>query len=228
VGVEAVGRAAVAEEGQAVGVEGGGSALLFEGHPQVLEGAPSGVAGDEGGGDDFARVIIDRQEEGRISVGGPPGMRLGVVLPEFADGGALPAATRLGTWGLRSGEAREVLADIIGDGGTGAMEVETPGQFVGQEGEVERLAVGQDVGQEIVSGLGPGSLVRAAGGLGSKVLRATEPLVAQFIEARAPDHQPLGGGSGVQLASVAGGEDFLDVERRNAVGELFLFIGAGA
>ena len=54
-----------------------------------------------------------------------------------------------------------------------------------------------------------------------------EPLVTQFIEPGAANHQPLGGGGGVELAGIEGGEDVLDVEGGNAVSELFLFIGAG-
>jgi len=74
-GVEAVGGRAVAEKGEAVGIEGGGRAVLFEGLTQMGKVAPSGVAGDEGAGDDFAGVIVGGEDEGGIGFSGPPGMR---------------------------------------------------------------------------------------------------------------------------------------------------------
>lgn len=117
VGVEAVGGRAVAKEGQAVGVERGWRAVLFEGPAQMAEVAPSGIAGHKGGGDDFTRVVIGSEQEGGVNRGGPPRMRGGIVLPQFADGGALPTAARLGAGPLHRDEPREVLADIIGDGG---------------------------------------------------------------------------------------------------------------
>ena len=50
--------------------------------------------------------------------------------------------------------------------------------------------------------------------------------MTQFIEPGAADHQPYGSGGSIELAGIEGGEDFLDVEGRDAVGELLLFIGA--
>ena len=112
-----------------------------------------------------------------------------------------------------------------GDGGAGAMEVEAPGQFIGQEGEVHGLAVGQEIRQESVGGSGPVGAMSAAGGLEAEVVLVGEPLVAQFVEAGATDHEALGGGGGVELAGVEGGEDVLDVEGLGAMSELFFFMG---
>lgn len=223
-GVEAVGGGAMAEERQAVGVEGGGQTVGFEGAAQVAEVTPGGVAGDEGGGDDFAGVIVGGEDEGGISVGGPPGMGRGIVLPEFADVGALPATTGFGTGRLRGDVLREVLRDVMGDGGAGAVEVQAASQFVSQEGEVERLAVWEDGGEEIMSGLRPSRAMIAAGRLRGEAGLVGEPLMAQFIEAGASDQEAFGGGGGIELAGVEGFEDLLDVERRGAPGELLLFI----
>ena len=41
--------------------------------------------------------------------------------------------------------------------------------------------------------------------------------MAQLIEPGGADHEPLSGGEGIQGAVVEGGQDFLDVEGRNAV-----------
>ena len=57
----------------------------------------------------------------------------------------------------------------------------------------------------------------AAGGVQTESVLVDQPVMAQFVEPGAADHQPLGGGGRVELTAVEGGEDFLDVERRNAV-----------
>ncbi len=226
VGVEAVGRGTMAEEGQAVGVEGRRQAVLFQGRAQVHEMAPGRVAGGEGGGDDFAGVIVEGEDQRRIGLGRPPRVRGGVMLPEFTQGGTLPAATGFGAMFGSGQSLGKVLANIGGDGGAGAVKVKAAGQFIGQEGEIEGLAVGQELGQE---GVGRGRPIRAmvaAGGGQTEGVLVEQPLMAQFVEPGAADHQPLGGGGRVELTRVEGGEDFLDIEELDPMSELFLFIGA--
>ena len=143
--VQAVGGGGMAEKRQAVGVNTGGHAMSFKGQAEMLEMAPSGVAGGESGGEDFAGVIIDGEDEGGVSLGRPPWMRGGIVLPEFADGGALPAAAGFGARLLGGNQLGEMEAHIVGHGGAGTMESKAAGQFIGEQGEVEGLAVGQDV-----------------------------------------------------------------------------------
>jgi hypothetical protein len=63
-----------------------------------------------------------------------------------------------------------MLADVGGHRGAGAMEVMAAGQFVGQEGEVKRLAMGQEPFEEIVDGRWPGVAVISAGGGGLKTI----------------------------------------------------------
>ena len=75
--------------------------------------------------------------------------------------------------------------------------------------------------------LWPRGVVIAAGRLRGEAGLVGEPLMAQFIEAGASDQEPFGGGVGIELAGVEGFEDLLDVERRGATSELFLFIWAG-
>jgi hypothetical protein len=70
-----------------------------------------------------------------------------------------------------------MLANVGSDGGAGAMEVVAAGQFIGQQGEIERLAVRQELLEEIVSGLGPGLFVVAAGGVELEVGSVLQPLV---------------------------------------------------
>jgi len=176
--VEAIGGGAVAEEGEAVGVEGGRGAKLLERPTQVAEVAPGRVAGHQRAGDDFAGVIVGGEDEGGIGVGGPPRMRGGIVLPEFTQGGGLPAAAGLGPRVLRGDRLREMLADIIGHGGAGAVEIEALGQFVGQQGEVEWLTVRQKFGQKLVGGGRPGGVVVAPRGLRLEGAVVLQPLMA--------------------------------------------------
>ena len=226
VSIQAVGGGAMAEERKAVGIKRGGRAVGFDGRAQMGEVAPGRVAGDKGGGDDFTGVIVGGEDERGIGLGGPPGMGRGVVLPEFADVGALPAAARFGAGPLGRAVFGKVLTDISGDGGAGPMEVEATGQFVSQKGEIERLAVRQDVGQELVGGFGPGGVMVAAGAMRRETALVEQPLVAQLIKAGAPDHQAFGGRLGVECAVVEGGEDLLDVECGEAMSQLLFFIAA--
>ena len=226
VGVEAVGWGAMAEEGEAIGVETSGWAVSFKGRTQMGEMVPSGVARDERAGDDFAGVVVEREEQHWVMVGGPPGVGRAVVLPKFADRPGLPAAAGLGPAPGRGHLVGEMLADIGGDGGARTVEVIAAGQFAGQEGEIERLAVGQELGQEIMCGFEPGSFMIAPRSGELEAGAILQPLVAQRIEAGRRDHQSLGGGEGIEGAVIEGAQDFLDEECWNAVSELLFFIAA--
>ena len=215
----------MAEEREAVGVEAGGRAVEFQGWAQMGEMVPGGVAADEGAGDHFAGVIVEGEEEHGVMVGGPPGVRRGVVLPEFADGAGLPAAAGLGAAFGRGHLLGEMLADIGGHGGAGAVEVMAAGQFVGQEGEVERLAVRQELLEEIVDDGRPWLAVIAAGGGGLKVVAVLEPLMAQLIKPGGADQKAFGRGGSVQGSLVEGGEGFLDEACGDTMSELQFFIG---
>jgi hypothetical protein len=107
------------------------------------------------------------------------------------------------------------------------LEVEPAGQFIGHQSEVERLAVREEVGQEGVGGGGPVGMMIATGRVEGERGLVAEPKVAQFVEARATDHQALGGGVGIELAGIEGGQDLLDIESLDAMSELLLFIGDG-
>ena len=48
--------------------------------------------------------------------------------------------------------------------------------------------------------------------------------MAQLVKPGRTEVKSLGGGEGIQPTVVEGGEDFLDVERRNAAGQLFFFM----
>lgn len=71
---------------------------------EVLEVMPRGVSGHKGAGEELAGMIIEREQEGLLGGGGPPLVDRGIVLPEFAAAGALPAAARLGNRGGRTNQ----------------------------------------------------------------------------------------------------------------------------
>ena len=75
----------VAKEAEAVGVDHHGQAVLDEQAAEMLEVIPSGVRGDKDCPQEFARMIINRQEQGLFFLGGPPLVDGGVVLPEFVN-----------------------------------------------------------------------------------------------------------------------------------------------
>ena len=85
--VEAIRRGGVAEEGQAVGVEAGGQAVFFDRGAHMSEVGPRHVTGRKSAAEDFARVVVEGENERRVGVRRPPGMGGGVVLPELAEGG---------------------------------------------------------------------------------------------------------------------------------------------
>jgi hypothetical protein len=58
----------------------------------------------------------------------------------------------------------------------------------------------------------------AARGLRLEGTTVLQPLMAQLVKPGRTEVKALGGGEGIQPTVVEGGEDFLDVERRNAAG----------
>jgi hypothetical protein len=92
---------------------------------------PIGMGGDEAGPQQLAGVIIERQEEGLLVLGGPPLVDGGIVLPEFAHLCALPLSPRLGSRSWRADQPWEVPAGISGDGLAVALEGAAISQFIG-------------------------------------------------------------------------------------------------
>lgn len=82
----------------------------------------------------------------------------------------------------------------------------------------------QDVGQEVASLVWPVGPVVAAGSSGLKMLFVREPPMAQFVEAGLFDHETLGGGIGIQEASIKGAKNFLYEQGRRTECELSFFM----
>jgi len=82
-GIPVISHGIVAKEAQAVGVNDHGQAVPKKEAAEMLEMVPSGVGGDKDCPQEFARMVIDGQQEGLLFLGGPPLVEGRVVLPEF-------------------------------------------------------------------------------------------------------------------------------------------------
>ena len=75
-----------------------------------------------------------------------------------------------------------MLAAPRGDGSTGSLETEAAGQLIGEEGEIERAAVGEKLGGKSGGLGGPRCGVIAAAGLRSEEPGIAQPAMAQRVE----------------------------------------------
>ena len=145
-----------AKEREAVGVVGARGAVGGDGGARAGEVRPGRFAGHEAAGNDLAGVVIKGEQEDGFARSGPPVVRGGVVLPEFADGAGLPAAAGLGAGlGHRRGEGGQMQAAPCGDGGARAVKIKAARDFIGEQGEVERAAVREELDGELGAVLGP-------------------------------------------------------------------------
>ena len=137
-------------------------------------------------------------------LGGPPAMWGGVVLPEFANGCALPTAAGFGPRIGCGDQMRKMLADIGRHDRAVAMKIKLSCQFIGHQCEVQRLAMVEKLAQEIASGLGPRRFMIAARGLGGIAVFMAKPLVTEPVELGQTDMQPLGRRRTVELTAIKG------------------------
>ena len=212
-GIQAVCRRAVPKERKSVGIEASRQAVLLQEAAQMDKVAPGGVTGNKDATEDFPRMIVKGENKCGIMLGRPPRVRRGIVLPEFTNGGALPATTRF--WATFKGghQLRELLPDVGGHGGTGAPKPVPAFEFISQEGEIQRLAMRQYLSQELAGWGRPIGTMISAGGSQRKAFLVPQPLMTQTIEPTAPDHQSFRRRICIQQPGVEGGEDFLDKKR---------------
>ena len=223
--VAAVAGGLVAEEGQAIGVEDQRQAVSGKDAAEVLEVVPGGIGGDEDGTQQLAGVIIERQEEGLLVLGGPPLVDGGIVLPEFAHLCALPSSPRLGSRSWRADQPWEVNAGVGGDGLAVALEGAASSQLIGDELVVGRSLERQEGFQELPHILRPSGAMVTSGEVQGKGGRVLKPEGAQTKEMGAADIQQLGGGGSVELPLVEGVQGLLKEREGNALAELMLFKG---
>ena len=197
-----------AEEREAVGVVGARGAVSGDGGACATEVRPSRLVRDEATGDDFARVVVEGEDEDGFGSSRPPLMRGGIVLPKFADGAGLPAAARF--WaglGSRRGQLRQMSAAPRGDGGAGAVKIQAAREFVGEQSEIERAAVREELAGK-GSGIGrPRRGVIAAAGPRIKGSGIGEPAVTQDVEPRAAHFESCASGGGITTTGVEVSEE---------------------
>ena len=95
-GIPIIGHGIMAKKAEAIGIDDQGYAVLEKEAAKMLEVIPSGVGGDEDRAQEFAGMIIHGQQQGLLLIGRPPLVDGGIVLPEFAQTGAFPAAAGFG------------------------------------------------------------------------------------------------------------------------------------
>ena len=218
--ITAIAGGLMAEQGQAIGVEGLGQAVEGKRAAKVLEMVPSGVRRNKDGGQEFARVVIHCQEESLLLRSGPPLVDGGVVLPQFAHAGPFPAAAGLAGGRGRTDQQREVTAGVSGDGFAVALESETGGEFIGDELIVGGLLERQEGLQKLLDLGGPDKAMVAAGEVEGEGVRSLEPSGPQTKEVRPADAQELSGSVRVEVAAVESVERLVEEPYGETFGEL--------
>jgi hypothetical protein len=200
--ITVIGHGVMAKEAQAVCVHDHRQAMPQEEAAEMLEVIPGGVGGDEDRAQEFARMIIDGQEQGLFLIGWPPLVDGGIVLPEFINVCALPTPPGFGAgfgladevWKMGSGEGSYRLPM--------ALETEACFQFVGDELEVGRLLQGQEFLEEY-DGLGrPVRPMVAARELGCESGAVSQPAGAEPVKVGAADLEVVEGLSSVNITLV--------------------------
>ena len=95
-GIPVIGHGIMAEEAEAVGVHDQRYAVLEKEPAKMLEMVPRRIGRDKDCAQKFSGMIIDGQQQGLLVGGRPPLVDGGIVLPEFAQMGAFPAAAGFG------------------------------------------------------------------------------------------------------------------------------------
>jgi hypothetical protein len=201
-GITVIGRGLMAEQGETIGVDSQRHAVEGKGAAKVLEVTPGGVSGNKDTSQEMTRVVIHCQEQGLFILCGPPLVDGGIVLPQFSQAGAFPAAAGLGDGRERIDQEREVTAGVSGDGFAIALEIETSQEFVGDELIVGWSLEREEGLQELLDLGGPEFAMvatREVEGEGGWLLK---PGGAQAKEVSPTDAQELGGGVRVEVAAI--------------------------
>ena len=216
-GITVIGHGIMAEEAEAIGVHDHGQIMPEKEAAEMLEVIPSGVGGDKDRAQEFARMIIDGQEQGLLFIGGPPLVDGGIMLPEFIDASAFPTPAGLGAGFRLADEVGQVCPGKGGHRLPVALEAEAGFQFVGDELEVGRFLQGQEL---LEKGDGLGRPVRpmiATRELGGEPRAFLEEAGAEPVKMRAADLEMVGGIRSVNHTLVELPEDLLEKQ----IGEAF-------
>ena len=120
-------------------------------------------------------MVIDGQQEGLLGGAWPPLVDGRIVLPEFTQAGALPAAAGFGTRFWLAEEVGKMRSDKSGDRLTMALETEAQGQFIRCQLKVGRFLQRDKSFEELAGFSGPIGPVTATGELGAELRAALQP-----------------------------------------------------
>jgi len=144
----------------------------------MLEMIPRGVGGDKDRAQEFSGMIIDGQQQGLLGGAWPPLVDGGIVLPEFTQAGAFPAAAGFGARCWLADEVGEMRADKGGDRLPMTLETEAPGQFICHQLKVGRFLQGDKIMEEPAGLRWPIRPVTATGELGAERSAVLQPAQA--------------------------------------------------
>ena len=82
-GITVIGHGIMAKEAEAVGVHDHRQTVLEKEAAKMLELIPSGVGGDEDRAQEFARMVVNGEQQGLLFMGGSPLVEGGIALPKF-------------------------------------------------------------------------------------------------------------------------------------------------
>jgi hypothetical protein len=219
-GITVIGHGIMTKEAKAVGVDDHRQAVPEKKAAKMLEMIPSGVGGDKDRAQEFARMIIDGQQQCLLFMGGPPLVDGGIVLPQFIDARAFPSTSGFGTRFRLADEAWKVGSGKGGHRLSVALKSEAGFQFVGYQLEVGRLLEGNELleeGDDLRRPVWPMVTARELGGeFGAFPEEAgTEP-----VKVGPADLEVVGGTSGVNKPFIELTEDLLEEQIGEAFSEL--------
>ena len=198
--------------------------MFFKGEAEVAEVVPSGVGGDETGGDVDAGVVVHSEKKNLLLRRGPPLVDGAVVLPKLADVSPAKAAVSANA-GRRSWEQmREVFFEVSLHAGTSADEAVEALEFIGDELKIGRGGERDELGKKGEDIRGPDTAMRAAAGYGAEGIPPLEPSGTQFVEPSFSDAELRGSRGSVESGGIKIGEDAADKLGWKAVDKLLLFI----
>ncbi len=174
-GITIIGHGIVAKEAEAIGIHDQRQVVLEKEPAKMLEMIPGRIGGDKDGAQKFSGMIIDGQEQGLFFAGRPPLVDGGVVLPEFTQAGALPAAAGFGARFWLTDEVGKMSSDKSANRLTMAFETEAAGQFIGHQLKVGRLLQRDKIFEELAGFRRPIWPVVTTGEFGAELRSVLEP-----------------------------------------------------
>ena len=177
------------EKGVVIHIKGQRQAMGFEGAGEEVEMGQEGFALIEAGAGVVTGGIVEDVQQGLFGgIGGLPGMRAGIVLPEGAPIACLPAFD--GFWGdFIAGVGGEPMLDgPAADAGAVGFEVEAALEFAGAGVVSGGRFGGKEFGEQFRDRLGPLGMMSATGttwgpDFGLALGAGAQVLAVEFIEA---------------------------------------------